>query len=277
MCIGTEGAGLEGFAAKMLLSVAGSCRFPGLCFAVRIGRGGIGMASPVFCGWRIFSRCNKAVVLSRACDISFPELRCARGVTTTSGTHKKTFPYVKCVQCFSTSSSGDESVGKLVYTGNLAKAVLGVKLFSYSTSMFSLCVMPYLIFKTGIGVDNLILQIAFYSTIGLFTFVTPVILHLFTKGYVVRLYHKAEMDTYTAVTYSVVLTEKRTVFHQKDVKVPGVSKMFTTFYAQTKSMLVNPSLFSNPLDYNHLMGYDKPFTFDLEELNEPTERKVPQQ
>ncbi|XP_030046033.1 transmembrane protein 70, mitochondrial [Microcaecilia unicolor] len=265
----------------MLLSVLGSCRFLSLGFLVRSSRGGgiAGTAPPVLSGWRTFSRCNKAAVLNRACDLSTPELRLARGYeTSTSETrNKKTVPYVKYVHYFSTSSSGNAGDGRLIYTGNLAKAVLGVKFFSYSTSMFNLCVMPHIVFKSGIGVDSLTLQIAFCSIIGFFTFVTPVILHLFTKGYVVRLYHKAETDTYTAITYSVLLTEKRTVFHQKDVKVPEVNKMLTTFYAQTKSMLVNPMMFSNPVDYNHLMGYDKPFTFDLEELKEPTERKVPQQ
>ncbi|XP_048364303.1 transmembrane protein 70, mitochondrial isoform X2 [Sphaerodactylus townsendi] len=150
----------------------------------------------------------------------------------------------------------------------------GVKFFSYSTSMFSLCMMPFIISTTGISSDSLPLQIAFYSIIGFFTFVTPITLHFITKGYVIRLYHKAKTDTYTAITYSAILAEKKTVFHQKDVKIPDISKMFTTFYARTKSMLVNPGLFHYAEDYNHLMGYDKPFTFDLEESKESMEGKL---
>ncbi|XP_069477317.1 transmembrane protein 70, mitochondrial [Ambystoma mexicanum] len=168
-----------------------------------------------------------------------------------------------------TSSFSDSTDdGRLVYIGNLARSVFGVKIFSYSTSLFTLCVMPYVLSKSGIGVDSIALQIAFCSIIGFFTFVTPCALHLMTKGYVIRLYHKLETDSYTAVTYNMFLAEKRTVFHQHDVKVPGVSKMFTTFYAGSKSMLVNPMLFSTPHEYNHLMGYDKPFSFDMEELKE---------
>lgn len=184
------------------------------------------------------------------------------------------FSRVAPVRCFSTSSfHGQLEDGRLIYTGNLAKTVLGVKFFSYSTSMFSFCMMPYIILKTGIGVESVFLQTAFYGIVGFFTFITPVTLHLLTKGYVVRLYHKAETDTYTAITYNVMLAEKRTVFHQRDVKVPDISKMFTTFYAKTKSMLVNPMLFTYPQDYNHLMGYDKPFYFDLEEQKESSESK----
>ncbi|XP_030355501.1 transmembrane protein 70, mitochondrial isoform X1 [Strigops habroptila] len=178
------------------------------------------------------------------------------------------------VRSLSTSSPHDHPEhGRLVYKGNLAKAVLGVKFFSYSTSIFNLFMMPYIMFKTGIGFESLFIQAAFYGLIGFFTFVTPVTLHVLTKGYVIRLYYKDEMDTYTAITYNAILAEKATVFHQKDVKIPDITKMFTTFYAKTKSMLVNPTLFPNPQDYNHLMGYDKSFYFNLEEENEASERK----
>ncbi|XP_018430987.1 PREDICTED: transmembrane protein 70, mitochondrial [Nanorana parkeri] len=172
---------------------------------------------------------------------------------------------------FSTSSSPslpDED--RLVYTGNMTKAVLGVKFFSYSTSMVSLALLPYILTKTGIGVESLVLKVAFCGVVGFFTFVTPVTLHLLSKGYVASLYHNSDKDLYTAVTYNVFLAEKRTVFSPADVEVPGVSRMFTTFYAKKKSMLLNPDLFPNPWDYHHLMGYDKPFSFDPEDLNKPS-------
>ncbi|XP_077471545.1 transmembrane protein 70, mitochondrial [Stigmatopora argus] len=157
----------------------------------------------------------------------------------------------------------------LIYKGSLAAAVRGVKFFSYSTSGASLFLMPQILLKTGIGVQSLALQVAFCGTVAFFTFLTPALLHFLTKGYVVRLYHDSERDTYTAVTYSIFLTEQRTVFHQKQVSVPAVSKMFTTFYADNTGMLVNPDMFSLPRDYNHLMGYDKPFTLKAEYMDRP--------
>ncbi|NXA32935.1 TMM70 protein, partial [Eudromia elegans] len=163
--------------------------------------------------------------------------------------------------------------GRLIYRGNLARAVLGVKFFSYSTSIFNLFMIPYIMLKTGIGFESVLVQAAFYGLIGFFTFVTPVTLHVLTRGYVIRLYYRDATDTYTAVTYNAILAEKTTVFRQEDVKLPDISKMFTTFYAKTKSMLVNPMLFPNPQDYEHLMGFDKPFYFDFEEEKEATESK----
>ncbi|KAJ8401465.1 hypothetical protein AAFF_G00383840 [Aldrovandia affinis] len=177
-------------------------------------------------------------------------------------------PVHKTLRCFFSSTSSSNE-GQLIYTGTMGKAILGVKFFSYSSSMFSLCMMPYILLKTGIGTQNLALLVAFCSIIGAFTFITPVLLHLITKGYVVRLYHNHDTDTYTAVTYSALLVEKKTMFHQREVSVPDVSRMFTSFYANRKSMLVNPMLFPLPQDYNHLMGYDKPFSFSMEELDKP--------
>ncbi|XP_062261359.1 transmembrane protein 70, mitochondrial [Platichthys flesus] len=159
--------------------------------------------------------------------------------------------------------------GDLIYTGTLGTAVRGVKMFSYSTSGTSLFLMPHILLKTGLGVQSFALQVAFCGMIGFFTFLTPVFLHFITKGYVVRLYHNPDKDTYTAVTYSVFLTEKKYTFHQSQVKIPDVSKMFTTFYVNNTGMLVNPDLFPVPHNYNHLMGYDKPFSFDTDDMDKP--------
>uniref|UniRef100_A0A8C6T2I1 Transmembrane protein 70 n=1 Tax=Neogobius melanostomus TaxID=47308 RepID=A0A8C6T2I1_9GOBI len=151
--------------------------------------------------------------------------------------------------------------------GSLGTAVRGVKAFSYSTSGASVLLMPHIFLNTGLGAQSWALQAVFCGVIGFFTFLTPVMLHLITKGYVVRLYHDPTQDVYTAITYSVFLTEKRTVFHQMQVRLPDVSKMFTTFYADRTGLLVNPDLFTVPQHYNHLMGYDKPFNFCPEQLD----------
>ncbi|XP_057282194.1 transmembrane protein 70, mitochondrial [Pezoporus wallicus] len=229
--------------------------------------------------------CRRAVVPASAAaaaawlrGAAHPELPAAlrhrAALPTSAGTQQVTSLQGLAVRSLSTSTPHDHPEhGRLVYKGNLAKAVLGVKFFSYSTSIFNLFMMPYLMFKTGIGFESLFIQAAFYGVIGFFTFVTPVTLHVLTKGYVIRLYYKDEMDTYTAITYNAILAEKATVFHQKDVKIPDITKMFTTFYAKTKSMLVNPTLFPDPQDFNHLMGYDKSFYFNLEEENEANEKK----
>ncbi|XP_031695071.1 transmembrane protein 70, mitochondrial [Anarrhichthys ocellatus] len=172
-------------------------------------------------------------------------------------------------RCLSTVSHSED--GNLIYTGSLGSAVRGVKLFSYSTSGTSLFLVPHTLLKTGLVVQSFAMKATFCGVIGFFTFLTPVLLHLITKGYVVRLYHNPDRDTYTAVTYSVFLTEKKSVFHQRQVRIPAVSQMFTSFYAGKMGLLVNPDMFPVPQDYNHLMGYDKPFSFDTDQVNKPDE------
>ncbi|XP_038573109.1 transmembrane protein 70, mitochondrial [Micropterus salmoides] len=169
--------------------------------------------------------------------------------------------------CFSTATQSEDE--NLIYTGSLGSAVRGVKMFSYSTSGASIFLMPHILLKTGLGVQSFAMQAVFCGFIGFFTFLTPVLLHVITKGYVIRLYHNPDRDTYTAITYSVFLTEKKSVFHQRQVRIPAVSKMFTTFYADNMGLLVNPDLFPIPHDYNHLMGYDKPFIFDTDNIDRP--------
>nr|BAB25987.1 unnamed protein product [Mus musculus] len=161
----------------------------------------------------------------------------------------------QCVRCFHTQVDKPEN-GRLIYTGNLARTIFGVKCFSYSTSVVSLAFLPYLLSQNNMMFGSLPLQVLFYGVMGSFTVITPTLLHLLTKGYVIRLYHEATSDTYRAVTYNVMLSETSTVFHQDDVTIPESAHIFTSFYAKTKSLLVNPALFLNPEDYNHLMGYE---------------------
>ncbi|XP_076407751.1 transmembrane protein 70, mitochondrial-like [Peromyscus maniculatus bairdii] len=174
------------------------------------------------------------------------------------------------IHCLHTQFDKPED-GRLIYTGNLARTVFDVKCFSYSTSVLSLAFLPYLS-QSNLTFGSLPLQILCYGIMGIFAVITPTLLHFLTKGYVIRLYHEATTDTYKAITYNAVLSETSTVFQQNDVKIPESSHLFTSFYAKTKSLLVNPMLFPNPEDYNHLVGYDKPFTFD--DIEEVSEKKL---
>ncbi|KAL4680239.1 hypothetical protein H8957_007211 [Semnopithecus entellus] len=179
------------------------------------------------------------------------------------------------VRCLHTPSDKSED-GRLIYTGNMARAVFGVKCFSYSTSLIGLTFLPYLLTENNAFFESVSLpvQIVFYGIIGSFTLITPVLLHFITKGYVIRLYHEATTDTYKAITYNALLAETSTLFHQDDVKIPDATHVFTTFYAKTKSLLVNPVLFPNREDFVHLMGYDKEeFILDMEKPSEEKQHK----
>lgn len=49
----------------------------------------------------------------------------------------------------------------------------------------------------------------------------------------------------------------------KDIRVPDVAGMFTTFFAKGKPLFVDVELFTDPAHYVKMMGYDKPIDFQL--------------
>lgn len=91
-----------------------------------------------------------------------------------------------------------------IYTGSLSDRIKLVKMFSLSTSGMGLVVQPMLLEKGtelgGSGVAILLCGVA-----GIFTFVTPFLLHLITKKYVAELDFKPNTDEYKATIISIVL------------------------------------------------------------------------
>lgn len=121
------------------------------------------------------------------------------------------------------------------------------------------------IYKELIAMHNIPLVVAGCSFVGFFTFVTPFLLHFITKKYVTHLDYKEKSDSYIATTVNFLCMLKETEFKVKDVKVPEVPGMFTTFNAKGKDMFLDPRLFDDPSHYGKLMGYDKPIDFKMYE------------
>ncbi|XP_066290813.1 transmembrane protein 70, mitochondrial-like [Branchiostoma lanceolatum] len=164
--------------------------------------------------------------------------------------------------------------GRLLYKGALANIVVKVKFFSYSTSLLGLSLMTPIFWNGGVSHFNVFAQVFIYLMSMGFILVTPAILHYLSKGYVVRMYHDAAKDQYTVVTYNLILREKKKQFLQEDVKVPELRRMFTTFMAGGKGYLVDEASFYRSQDFDHLMGYDKPFDFDMDVPDEAIKKET---
>ena len=65
--------------------------------------------------------------------------------------------------------------------------------------------------------QNIGLVLAAGSFISFFTLATPFLIHFVSKKYVTELYYNRQDDSYTAVTYSILLRQK---------KVRGTKKAF---------------------------------------------------
>lgn len=103
---------------------------------------------------------------------------------------------------FYTDDSNPEEVS--IYQGKYTNQILRVKMFSLTTSAMGLVAQPILWHK-GIEVGGTGLGILICSVAGIFTFVTPLLLHFVTKKYVIDIKYNEKTDEYTCVTISFFL------------------------------------------------------------------------
>lgn len=96
------------------------------------------------------------------------------------------------------------SESELIYEGKFGSRIKRVKLFSLTTSLMGLAAQPVL-FQKGVEMSGYGLGTALCGIAGIFTFVTPILLHLVTKKYVIELRYDPKTDEYIATTVSIFL------------------------------------------------------------------------
>lgn len=95
-----------------------------------------------------------------------------------------------------------------MYSGPLSSRVKLIKFFSLSSSCAGLCLQPILVEKWSTQTPNIPVAVAIFTLIGFHTYVTPILLHLITKKYVISLYYSEKDDVYIAKTYTLFLRDK---------------------------------------------------------------------
>ncbi|XP_037085065.1 transmembrane protein 70 homolog, mitochondrial-like [Pollicipes pollicipes] len=161
----------------------------------------------------------------------------------------------------SAESTDDKPKPLVVYQGPLAGQMKRLKVFSLFTSAVGIYVAPTVMTemsKAGMGI-----AIMMGSVMGTFTLLTPLLIHMVVRNYVVRLEHDEATDQYTATTISLMLRKRTLTFGVDDVTVPAVPGMFTTFLARGRPLFVDAGQFEPIEHYGRLMGYDRPFDFKL--------------
>jgi len=153
--------------------------------------------------------------------------------------------------CHNISSETEQEI----YNGILSTQIKLVKTFSLTTSCIGLAVQPVLwTYSTA----NTAVVVGAGAFLGFFTFVTPLLIHSFSKKYVTKLYYNQVEDKYTAVVYNIFVKPKKIEFTLKDVEVPEVPGPFCTFKANSVPLFVEGSQFTDITHYGKIMGYDKP-------------------
>jgi len=151
---------------------------------------------------------------------------------------------------------------KTIYKGILSTQIKLVKSFSLLTSAIGLSCQPLLLMKITGATGNLALAGVGGTFLAFFTFATPLLIHYISKKYVTELVYNKIEDSYTAITYSLLLREKKVNFKISDVKIPDIPGMFTTIIVgrekQIPLFVDGAHAFSDPQHYVKIMGYDKP-------------------
>lgn len=112
------------------------------------------------------------------------------------------------VRLASTEHNTPSKESEQIYYGTLSPKIRAVKVFSLTTSVVGLAVQPMLI-EQGTKMGGVPMVVFLCGFAGLFTFVTPALLHFITKKYVTQISYNAEKDEYLANTISFFLFNKK--------------------------------------------------------------------
>lgn len=91
-----------------------------------------------------------------------------------------------------------------VYYGSLSSRMKAVKVFSLTTSLAGLAAQPILM-EQGMKLGGTGMAVFLCGFAGIFTFVTPFLLHFITKKYVTEIHYNPQTDEYVATTISIIL------------------------------------------------------------------------
>ncbi|ESO86529.1 hypothetical protein LOTGIDRAFT_97530, partial [Lottia gigantea] len=149
----------------------------------------------------------------------------------------------------------DEKKGKLIYSGILTKPVKGAKIFSLSTSMIGLGMLPFIVFSLK---DDMYSKIVTAATFSGFIIITPILMHFITKKYIISIYYDEETKIFTATSFSLFVRRKDHIFTAKDVDLnPGA---FSSIKVKGFPLLLDESRFFDQSYCYEIMSLDKPIT-----------------
>lgn len=164
-------------------------------------------------------------------------------------------------QTLLSKGTSDKPEHLVVYRGPLTGQMKRLKVFSLFTSTVGLYVAPTVVAemgKAGMGI-----AIMMGSVMGIFTLMTPMLIHLVVRNYVTRLEYDPAADCYIASTITLLLRTRRVTFTLADVHVPDVPGMFTTFVANGKPLYADANHFEPIEHFGRIMGYDQPMDLKL--------------
>lgn len=101
----------------------------------------------------------------------------------------------------------NQSKPTLIYTGPLKTKIHLLKLVTIASSTMIIPVQYVAFTQYDMTQEPLLASVLAVASV--LQICTPLFIHYICSKYVVHMYHNEDDDTYTAVTYSIIATEKR--------------------------------------------------------------------
>ncbi|KAJ8669852.1 hypothetical protein QAD02_001111 [Eretmocerus hayati] len=173
-----------------------------------------------------------------------------------------------------TAADNTDDKKVLIYEGMLIKNIRNLKIFTLCTSTIGLSVQPFVYQKAMEAGTINSMTLPLFTLVGIFAIGTPLMIHAFTRRYVLYVHYFPEEDKYMATTFNLFAREKKTEFTVEDVTVPTVLGMFCSCAIKGKKFFLDAKCFFNQDHYIRLMGYDKPVDLDpTNNTKEPQPKK----
>ncbi|EDV26022.1 uncharacterized protein TRIADDRAFT_6574, partial [Trichoplax adhaerens] len=142
-----------------------------------------------------------------------------------------------------------------VYRGPLAASVRLLKIFSLSTCAATIVGTPILAYN-GKKSISITAKIMISSALISVSVATTVLLHWFSKRYVLQAYSNPTGTKYMMETYTLLARRKKIEFTPNDVKLPTADRMFSNVIIFNKPYLFHPEVIQHKDLLMLITGYN---------------------
>ena len=158
-------------------------------------------------------------------------------------------------------SSDSSMLGRQIYVGANNRLVTVIKLFSLSSSLIGLAVMPWL--HTQISSSSLVFKLTLFGASGFFILLTPILIHTLARRYVLSMYYNESTKRFSAVRYNLLMQQRTVSFTPEQIE-DSLASPLSTFRVGNQDFLIDPDelMRSDPEAYVIFMRYDQPIDLD---------------
>ncbi|XP_011500097.1 PREDICTED: transmembrane protein 70 homolog, mitochondrial [Ceratosolen solmsi marchali] len=146
-----------------------------------------------------------------------------------------------------------------IYKATLAQHIRNIKCLSLFTSLLGIVSQPFIYVKVLSGTTAPSVSLSICGILCIFTFGSPILLHLITKTYIVNIDYIPKNDKYIATVYNFFAMKRKIEFTPADITIPTVLGIFTTCAIKQANVFIDANQFLDQNHYIKIMGYDKPF------------------